>query len=190
MVLESTNSDPKASHVILNSPSIPNQPPLHCYQHPLSWIRLFLLPWLALSRRFDGAENTSLNSASGRQRETRLVSRRVEKQWREGESEEEVDVGRGGQRFYLSSMKTPLPLAILSSDPPRCTHHPVPQTLVHTSSPFISIPVTLLPHMFSSEQWIECHPLLPFFSSLIIISLPLLPDSFFNPSSHTFPCAS
>ncbi|KAK1901100.1 Receptor-type tyrosine-protein phosphatase gamma, partial [Dissostichus eleginoides] len=45
----------------------PPHPP-HCYQHPL-----FLLLRLALSHGFNGAENTSLNS--GRQRETRLMTR-------------------------------------------------------------------------------------------------------------------
>lgn len=49
-------------------------------------------PWLALSHTFDGAENTSLNSAVGRQQEMWLSAGGKEKEW--GEGEEEVGVNK------------------------------------------------------------------------------------------------
>lgn len=64
------------------------------------------------------------------------------------------------------------------SHPCQMTHpaariSPTSQTLVHTLSPFISIPVILHPHMFSLEQWIKCLLLLPY-SSLTIIPVPFV----------------
>lgn len=95
--------------------------------------------------------------------------------------------------FYLSPIKTVHP-PFARCHPCQVTRptarvSPASQTLVHTSSSFLAIPVALLPRMFSLEQWIECVLLLPFH----IIPLSFLPVSyfsFFNPSFPTFPFAS
>lgn len=131
LVPESTNSDAyildTACPVILHSSSRPHQLPLCHYKHPNPCLQLCLLPRLALSRGFDGAENTSLNSASGRQWEMGLVSGRVRRKR-----------GVGWRPAVLSVTDKDLILCIFphrppSTDLPHCTHQScVPDTHTHS----------------------------------------------------------